>query len=62
MGGNNIKLLTITENVEVSLTYYEMLQMHMKKDVRDRMMIKHEIDKLTKEEKQRQKNKFQEKL
>ena len=34
----------------------------MKKDVRDRMMIKHEIDKLTKEEKQRQKNKFQEKL
>jgi hypothetical protein len=51
LGGNNVKLLTITENVEVSLTYYEMLQIHLKKDVRDRAMIKNEIEKLTPEEK-----------
>lgn len=51
LGGNNVKLLTITENVEVSLSYYEMLQIHLKKDVRDRAMIKSEMDKLTPEEK-----------
>ena len=47
MGGNDVRLVTITENVRHSLNYYESLKLHLKKDVRDRFTIKAEIDKLS---------------
>ena len=51
MGGNDVRLITITENVRHSLSYYESLKLHLKKDVRDRFTIKSEIDKLTEPQK-----------
>lgn len=47
MGGNDTRLITITENVRHSLNFYESVKLHLKKDVRDRFTIKAEIDKLT---------------
>ena len=36
LGGNEVKLLTITENVEFCLNYFELLKMKFKKDKMDR--------------------------
>ena len=47
MGGNDVRLFTITEDVRHSLNYYDCLRLHLKKDLRDRFAIKNEIDKMT---------------
>ena len=49
MGGNDVRLITITDDVRHSLNFYESVKLHMKKDVRDRFSIKTEIEKLTEE-------------
>ena len=36
MGGNDVKLFTITDKIQYSLTYYETLKLYLKKDIRDR--------------------------
>jgi len=36
LGGNECKMLTITENVEFSISYFELLRMKYKKDKMDR--------------------------
>ena len=46
LGENNIKVLTITDKVELALNYYEMLQLHMKKEFRDRQMVRAEREKM----------------
>ena len=40
MGGNDVRLITITENVRHSLNFYESVKLHLKKDLRDRFTIK----------------------
>ena len=47
MGGADVKMLTITENIELNMDYYKMIQIFHKRDVRDRFMIKADMDKLT---------------
>lgn len=49
-GGNDIQLMTITENVGLSLTYFEHLKMQQKKDVRDRYSILQDIEKMNPQE------------
>ena len=51
LGGNECKLLTITENVEFCLNYFELLKIKYKKEVRDRACIRQEIEKLCPNEK-----------
>ena len=50
LGGADIKLLTITENVELNMDYYKLIQIFHKKEVRDRYMIKSDLNKLTQED------------
>ena len=47
MGGADVKMLTISENIELNMDYYKMIQIFHKRDVRDRFMIKADMDKLT---------------
>lgn len=46
MGGNEIKLLTITDNIKHCLDYYDQLRMHQKKDMRDRFSVRSEVEKI----------------
>jgi len=50
MGGADVKLLTITENVEINMDYYKLIQIFHKREVRDRYLIKSELDNLTQED------------
>jgi hypothetical protein len=50
VGGNNIKMMTITDNVGLALNYYDMLSFHQKKDIRNRQILKWEVDQLKKSE------------
>ena len=43
-------MLTITDGIKDSLNYYESLQLFLKKEVRDRYMIRSDIDKMTDKE------------
>ena len=54
LGQNDVKMLTITDGIKDSLTFYESLQMFIKKEVRDRYMIKNDIDKLMDKERKKQ--------
>ena len=47
VGGADIKMLTITENILSSFTYYDMLSIFAKKDLRDRHNIKQMVDKMS---------------
>jgi hypothetical protein len=46
LAGNDIQLMTITENVKLSLNYYEHLRIQQKKDFRDRYTIIQEVEKM----------------
>ena len=50
LGQNDVRMLTITDGIKDSLNYYESLQLFLKKEVRDRYMIKSDIDKMTDKE------------
>jgi len=43
-------MMTITDNVGLSLNYYDMLSFHQKKDIRNRQILKWEVDQLKKSE------------
>ena len=46
-GGNDIQQLTITENIGLSMTYFEHLKIQQKKDMRDRYAILQDIEKMS---------------
>lgn len=50
LGQNDVKMLTITDGIKDSLNYYESLQLFLKKEVRDRYMIRSDIEKMTDKE------------
>ena len=45
LGGNDIQLLTITENIKFSFNYYDQLKI-LKRDFRDRYTVKNEMERL----------------
>jgi len=46
LGGADIKMLTITENILSSFTFYDMLSIYAKKDLRERFNIKQMVEKM----------------
>ena len=36
LGGNDVRLITITDGIRLGINYYDMLKLNLKKEVRDR--------------------------